>query len=100
MASYLDRNPSHPGEVIESLVFEPLDLSLSRAAAVLGVRRATLSDLVNGKSSLTAEMAFRIHKAFGTDPDMLMSLQTRHDLARIQRRASAIKVKRYSRKAA
>jgi addiction module HigA family antidote len=100
MSSYLDRNPSHPGEVIEALVLEPLGLNLSRAATVLGVRRATLSDLVNGKSALTAEMAFRIEKAFGTDADMLMTLQTRHDLARIQKRARTIKVKRFYRKAA
>lgn len=100
MATYLDEHPSHPGEVVEALVLEPLGLSVSKAATVLGVRRATLSDLVNGKSSLTAEMAFRIHKAFGPDPDMLMNLQIRHDLARIRRRARSIKVKRYYGKAA
>ena len=99
MTSYLDRNPSHPGEVIAYLVLEPLGLSLSRTAEVLGVRRATLSDLVNGKSSLTAEMAFRIQKAFGTDADTLMQMQTRYDLAQIRKHANRIKVKRY-RKAA
>jgi len=100
MADYLDRNPSHPGEVIAILVFEPLGLSIARVAALLGVRRATLSDLINGKAALSAEMAFRIHKAFGPDPDMLMNLQTRFDLAQLRKRAKAIKVKRYQRKAA
>ena len=99
MANDLDEHPSHPGEVIETLILEPLNVTLSKAAAILGVRRATLSDLVNAKSSLTAEMAFRIHKAFGTDPNMLMNLQTRYDLAELQRRARHIKVRRY-RKAA
>jgi addiction module HigA family antidote len=99
MTTYLERNPSHPGETIEVLVFEPLDLSIAKAAAILGVRRATLSDLINGKSALSAEMAFRIHKAFGPDPDMLMNLQTQFDLAQLRKRAKDIKVKRY-RKAA
>jgi addiction module HigA family antidote len=81
------------------LVFDPLNLTIAKAAAILGVRRATLSDLVNGKSALSAEMAFRIHKAFGVDPDMLMNLQNQYDLAQLRKRAKDIKVKRY-RKAA
>jgi addiction module HigA family antidote len=100
MPAYLDRNPSHPGEVIDVLVFEPLGLSIAKASALLGVRRATLSDLVNGKAALSAEMAFRIHKAFGPDPDMLMNLQTRFDLAQLRKRAKGIKAKRYQKKAA
>ena len=99
MATYLERNPSPPGEVIALLVFEPLDLSIAKAAAILGVRRATLSDLINGKSALSAEMAVRIHKAFGADPDMLMNLQTQFDIAQVRKKSKAIKVKRY-RKAA
>jgi antitoxin HigA-1 len=99
MATYLERNPNHPGEVVAELIFEPLGLSIAKAAAILGVRRATLSDLINGKAALSAEMAFRLHKAFGPDPDMLMNLQTHFDLAQLKKRAKDIKVKRY-RKAA
>jgi len=61
------KNPPHVGRVIQNGIFEPLGLSISKAAEVLGVRRATLSDLINGKAALTAEMALRIHKAFGPD---------------------------------
>ena len=57
------KNPPHVGRVIQHGIFEPLALSISKAADALGVRRATLSDLINGKAALTAEMALRIHKA-------------------------------------
>jgi addiction module HigA family antidote len=96
------KNPSHPGDIVYWGVLEPLDLSIGKAAEILGVRRATLSDLINGKSSLTAEMAFRINKAFGPDPDMLMRVQAAYDMAQFRNRKEAknIKIKRYHAKAA
>jgi len=87
--------PSHPGDLVLLGVLEPLGLSLTKAAEVLGVRRATLSDVVNGKASVSAEMAFRLHKAFGIDPDLLLRMQAQHDLARIRKRARSIRVSRY-----
>jgi antitoxin HigA-1 len=53
------KNPPHVGRVVWNGILEPLGLSITKAAEVLGVRRATLSDLVNGKAALTAEMAMR-----------------------------------------
>jgi addiction module HigA family antidote len=88
-------SPSHPGDLIMFGVLEPLGLSLTKAAQILGVRRATLSDVVNGKASVSAEMAFRLHKAFGTDPDLLLRMQAQYDLARIRKRARSIRVSRY-----
>ncbi len=81
-------------------ILEPLGLSVSKAAGVLGVRRATLSDLMNGKAALTAEMALRIHKAFGPDVGHLLRMQSAYEAAHISKRARAIKVKRYATKAA
>ena len=52
-----------------------LGLSVNLAAAILDVRRATLSDLVNGNASLSPEMALRIEKAFGVDMEMLLRMQ-------------------------
>ena len=69
------KNPPHIGQVIWHGILEPLDLSITKAAGILGVRRATLSDLVNGKAALTAEMALRIHKAFGPDVDHLLQCE-------------------------
>ncbi len=96
------KNPSHPGDVIYWGVLEPLDLSIGKAAEILGVRRATLSDLVNGKSALSPEMAYRVHKAFGPDPDMMMRIQAAYDMAQFRNRKQTkdIKVKRYHSKAA
>jgi antitoxin HigA-1 len=94
------KNPPHVGRVIWHGILEPLDLSVTKAASILGVRRATLSDLVNGKAALTAEMALRIHKAFGPDVDHLLRMQVAYDVAQVRKRARSIKVKRYTAKAA
>ncbi len=69
---------------------------MSKAAEVLGVRRATLSDLLNGKAALSAEMALRVEKAFGVDMETLLRMQAWYDTHAMRRRAGEIKVKRYS----
>jgi len=93
------KNPSHPGDIVWYGILEPLEITVTKAAAMLGVRRATLSDVINGNASLSAEMAYRLHKAFGIDADMLLRVQNQYDLAQVRLNAKAIKVKRY-RKAA
>ena len=47
------KSPPHPGDLIKTEIIEPLGLSVTRAAGILKVRRATLSDLLNGKAALT-----------------------------------------------
>ena len=94
------KNPPHVGRVIWHGIFEPLGLSVTKAAEVLGVRRATLSDLINGKAALTAEMALRVHKAFGPDIGHLLRMQAAYEAAKISKRSKTIKVKRYVAKAA
>jgi antitoxin HigA-1 len=89
------KNPPHPGAVIRAEVLQPLRLSITKAAEILGVRRATLSDLVNGKSAVTAEMALRLEKAFGVSMDLLLRMQAGYDAAQIRRRAAEIDVRRY-----
>ena len=87
--------PPHPGSFFRDEVLEELDLSISRAAEILGVRRATLSDLVNEKAALSAEMALRIEKAFGVDMDTLLRMQAWHDSYMVRQRADEIDVKRF-----
>ena len=65
------KNAPHPGELIRSEIIEALGLSVSKAAKILHVRRATLSDLLHGKAALTPQMALRIEQAFGSDMDHL-----------------------------
>src|SRR5438067_10290858 len=87
--------PSHPGELIREEVLNELKLSIAQAAEILGVRRATLSDLVNSKTALSAEMALRIEKAFGVDMDMLLRMQAWHDSYTMRQRAGEIDVQRF-----
>ena len=89
------KNPPHPGEVAREEVLAPLGLSLTKAAEILGVRRATLSDLANGKSAVSAEMALRLEKAFGVSLDLLLRMQAGYDAAQARRRTAEINVRRY-----
>ena len=89
--------PAHPGEFIRAEVLEPLSLNVTRAAEVLQVRRATLSDLLNGRAALSPEMALRIEKAFDVSMDLLLRMQAWHDAARMRARADDISVDRYQR---
>jgi antitoxin HigA-1 len=94
------KNPSHPGEVFYWGVLEPLNISVSEAARVLGVRRATLSALVNAKAALSPDLALRIEKAFGPKVDLMLRIQAAYDVAQVRKREKDIKVKRYVAKAA
>ena len=87
--------PSHPGDFIRTEVVEALGLNVTRAAKILDVRRATLSDLLNGHAALSPEMALRIEKAFGVNMDMLLRMQAWHDASRMRARSPEISVQRY-----
>jgi len=87
--------PSRPGDFIRAEVMEALGLNVTRTAEILGVRRATLSDLVNGNAALSPEMALRIEKAFDVSMDMLLRMQARHDASRMRARADEIVIRRY-----
>ncbi len=90
------KNPPHPGDLIKTEIIDALGLSVSKAAEILKVRRATLSDLLNAKAALTPEMALRIEKAFGPDMDHLLRMQLAYDVAQTRRRSRSIAVKRYA----
>lgn len=90
------KNPPHPGRLIRRQVIEPLALSVTEGAAILGVTRQALSLLLNERTGLSSEMALRIEKAFGPRMDHLMRMQLAFDLARQRQREGRIKVKRYS----
>lgn len=89
------KNPVHPGRFIRSEIIEPLGLSVTGAARVLGVTRAALSAFLNERSSLSPEMAIRLEKAFGPPMDVLMRMQNSHDIAQARKREQHIVVARY-----
>ena len=88
------KNPSHPGRIVRQECIEPLRLIVTDAAKRLGVTRQTLNNLVNGKGGVSAEMAIRLSKAFGSSPEVWLGLQMEYDLAQVEKEADKIKVKR------
>ena len=88
--------PAHPGQFIKTEILDELGLSVSRAAEALGVRRSTLSDLVNEKASLSPEMAVRIELAFNVKADMLSQMQAWYDIEEVRSRASELNVHPYA----
>ena len=90
------KNPPHPGEIIREEIIEALGLTVTGAAEFLGVRRATLSDVTNGKASVSAEMALRLEKAFGVSMDLLLKMQAGYDAAQARMYGDRIKVKRFN----
>ena len=89
------KNPPHPGLSVRVDCLEPLGLSVTEAAKVLGVSRAALSRLVNGKAGVSPEMAIRLSKAFGSTPESWIRMQAAYDLAQAQAREDQIQVERY-----
>ncbi len=89
------KSPSHPGVLIRREVIEPLGLSVTAAARALGVTRPALSNLLNGRASLSSDMAIRIEKAFGPRMEHLMRMQLAYDLARARASADRIDIQRY-----
>ena len=84
----VNMTPSHPGDFIRTEVIEELGLNVTRAAEILGVRRATFSDLLNGNVALSPEMALRIEKAFGVGMDMMLRMQAWYDASQMRARAT------------
>jgi addiction module HigA family antidote len=86
---------SHPGAIIREDVLAPLKLDVTKAAKVLGVREATLSDLLNEKAGLSPEMALRIELAFGVSMEMLLRIQTAWDIGVIRKRQDEFNISRF-----
>ena len=90
-------NPPHPGLTVRHDCLEPLGLTVTEGAKVLGVTRQALNNLVNGKAGISPEMAVRLSKAFGATPETWLRLQMAYDLAQV--RHQNINVKRVARRA-
>ena len=89
------RIPPHPGGIVKRQCLEPLDLSVTRAAAGLGVTRQALSELVNGRTGVSVDMAIRLSRAFGSTPETWLGMQMAYDLWQARERAERIAVERF-----
>src|SRR5438477_642852 len=89
------KNPPHPGRSIKDACLDPLGLSVTEAAGVLGVARHSLSRLLNGHAGISPEMAIRLEKAGWSNAEHWLRLQTAYDLAQARRNERDIRVRRY-----
>ena len=89
------KNPPHPGHSIKDACLDPLGLSVTEGARVLGVARHTLSRVINGQAGISPEMAIRLEKVGWSNADHWLRLQTAYDLAQARRHEDVIKVRRY-----
>lgn len=78
-------NPAHPGEVLRDGVFLMPQVTVTQAAAALGVTRVALSRVLNGKAAVSAEMAVRLGKWLNTGPEVWINMQAQYDLWRAER---------------
>jgi len=88
------KNPSHPGLSVKLDCLEPLGLSVTEGAKLLGVSRKALSDIVNGHAGISTEMAVRLDKAFGGGARVWHRLQADYDMTQMLKRADQIAVQR------
>ena len=92
------KNPPHPGRVVRQECLEPLGLTVTQAARLLGVTRQALNNLVNGRAGISPEMSIRLSKAFGSSPEVWLGMQMEYDLAEAEKNADQIKVERVAQK--
>src|SRR3990167_3620476 len=88
------KSPPHPGLSVRHDCLEPLGLTVTEGAKVLGVTRQALNNLVNCKAAISPEMAIRIDKAFGGGAETWLRLQAAYDLAPAEKGRDKIKVRR------
>ena len=89
------KNPPHPGKVVRVSCLEPLGLNVTESAKILGVSRQALSNLVNCRARISADMAIRLAKAFGSTTETWIRLQAAYDVAQALAREDEIEVERY-----
>jgi addiction module HigA family antidote len=89
------KSPPHPGRSIRSACLEPLGLTVTEGASILGVSRQALNNVINGKAGISPEMALRLSKAFGSTPETWLRMQLAYDLAAARKSEHKLKVRSY-----
>ena len=87
--------PAHPGQIVKTEILDPLGLTVTAAARILGVTRPASSAVLNARSSLSPEMGLRMEKAFGVRLDTLLRIQTAYDVSKAREKEADLKVSRY-----
>ena len=79
-------DPITPGEVLREEFMEPLDISINQLARDLSVPPNRISEIVNGKRSISADTALRLQRYFGVEAQFWLNLQTEYDLRMVKRK--------------
>lgn len=85
-------NPPHPGEILSDLWLRPLVLNITKTALTLNVARKTVSELVNGKTGISPEMAVRLELAFGKSAESWLAHQAAYDLWQLEAKRESLGV--------
>ena len=80
------RRPVHPGQILLHEFMKPLGLSSYKVAKALSVSIPTVNEIVRERRAVTAAMALRLSRYFGTTPQHWQSLQTEYDLGRARQK--------------
>ena len=86
----LQREPTHPGEILKEEFLEPLNISQTKLAKELHTSFHAINELVNTKRGITTEMALKLAKFFGTSPQLWLNLQNSYDLYKVAKKKSDI----------
>jgi len=79
-------DPITPGEILREDFMLPLGISINQLSRDLSVPPNRISEIVNGKRSITADTALRLQRYFGVEAQFWLNLQTEHDLRIMERR--------------
>jgi addiction module HigA family antidote len=82
----------HPGAIVRQTCLERFNLTVTQGAAVLGVSRQALTNLLSGKAGISPEMALRLDKAFGGGAETWLQRQLLHDLAKAREKFDGLDV--------
>ena len=85
--------PVHPGEILMEDLMKPLGISINRLARDLRVPVTRISEIVNGRRSITAQTALRLARYFGNTPQFWINLQAAYDLE-VATRSSGAQIER------
>ena len=88
-------NPPHPGEILKELYMNPLGIKQKVLASGIGVTRKALSELINGRTSMSTKMAFLLSEAFDTTPEFWLNLQMQHSVYHIRRKLDLSDIKSF-----
>jgi addiction module HigA family antidote len=94
MPSVRMHQPPHPGEILRELCLEPLQLTVTEAAASLDVSRNTLSAILNGRAGISPEMAVRLSIAFDTTAESWLQQQLQFDLWHAEQSRTRLRVRK------